>query len=143
MKILMIAYLARSNRQDRHLEIHMSSLIKLLILILLLKFTQVFENTLRLQLQKKVESHNHSMLKCKQEWNRRIAISVSMLTDLVKILSEGRKPPYFLGGLARSLISMTMITIMKHSNMKAIKVSTSGIREEQYQEHLRKRKRSK
>jgi hypothetical protein len=100
---------------------------------------QVFENTLRPRLQKKVES----MMKSKQEWNPRITISVSRLTDLVKILSEGRKPPYFLGGLARSLISMTVITIMKHSNMKAIKVSTSRIREEQYQEDLRQRKRSK
>ena len=100
---------------------------------------QVFENMLRLRLQKKVES----MLKWKQEWNPRITISVSMLKDSVKILSEGRKPPYFLGGLARSLISMTVITIMKHSNMKAIKVSTSGIQEEQYQADHRKRRRSK
>ena len=113
----------------------MPSLIKLLILILQLKFMQVFENMLRLQLQMKVES----MLKYKQEWNLRIAISVSMLIDLVKILSEGRKPPYSLGGLARSLISMTMIIIMKHSNMKAIKASTSEIREEQYQEYRQKR----
>jgi hypothetical protein len=100
---------------------------------------QVFENTLQPQLQKKVES----MLKWKQEWNPRVVINVSLLEDWAKILTEGRKPPYFQGGLAPSLISMTMITIMTHSNMKAIKASTSGIREEQYLEYRRKTKRSK